>query len=564
MTGLSVKELYSLLALFNDEENQTFESIATTLHRDFNKSCYVKIGLVISTLLKENDLIPRSTQHLVALFLLYEMYKNESLAQNPFAHVFIQLYNKGDKSTDQSETTVGSYPVLTKHGRYFLGLLLTGAIRDHMKKSPRQIISMEHLMMPTVDVNSLEHAINEITPRFPSLSKCGVSAIIPYPDTEAAKDISYSEQQAVIQTCEQMFVGANPAAFELLRPEMIRLAPPLHIAEDEMAWIQPDLAYQVLPLYNKDEMEPEIKKSRDNSEAMPSCTRTADSKLSEYDLKPESPEFPDALVLQNSEDIMKMNDDSVLMLQAFKMTLSTSDQQQLIDRIKEDENFVLATGFTPSKVTKELYFMELVKMEMSLHNMEVVNRLTAQCCVYRNCDRCSDHFKMNGIVEKANFGLKNMRHVELPQEFLHLYVSNCIHACENTQDRYMQSRLVRLVCVFLQSLIRNKIVSVSVSIEASVRRTNIDFKLRTLLNLHLYFTATPAVTNRITVHMMCNQRQFFQAQSDWSRPPWPCRDDLLIEVQAFCLEFNRIKEAAALFRLLKQLDESQNEEHSNT
>lgn len=77
----------------------------------------------------------------------------------------------------------------------------------------------------------------------------------------------------------------------------------------------------------------------------------------------------------------------------------------------------------------------------------------------------------------------------------------------------MQSRLVRLVCVFLQSLIRNKIINVKVNkAKKELKKTN-----------HII----------IIYHI-------FQV--------------LFIEIEAFCVGFSKIKEAAALYRLIKHLE----------
>ncbi|GMI09114.1 hypothetical protein TrVE_jg8079 [Triparma verrucosa] len=95
-------------------------------------------------------------------------------------------------------------------------------------------------------------------------------------------------------------------------------------------------------------------------------------------------------------------------------------------------------------------------MDLSLHSMEVVNRLSSL----------------------------------LSREFILLYMHNCITSSSIITDRYLQSRTVRLVCVFLMSLLRNGRVGVE-----------------------------------------------------------ECR----VEVEGFCVEFSRIREAAGLFKLIKSM-----------
>jgi len=440
MATLNPKELVSLLNIIEEDvvEKNTLENLCSRLHQSFSKSDHFKVGTALVTLLQQPDLLPKASQRLAVITFLYDMYKADHVSTNPFAPVFIHLLNPGE-GFDPGELRFGcQLPRLVPAERQFLTQLVAGQGKEFMKKCPGNISSADPTTVPQVDLTGVQLALAERQSELPHTARATVSGIIS--DPELPQDPASAHAGAAQRrTIEELLVGPDPPGMKTLRPEFMRLAPPLFLREDEMIWQDPVDFSHITYEYDHSLLEHE----EDGTEA---------KKLTQ---------------------------------RACKSTLTLGDQQRLLSELERssDPLVVSGLGLTPAKLPDLVennpmiaieillklmqegssqiteYFSVLVNMEMSLHSMEVVNRLTTA--------------------------------VELPTEFVHLYISNCISTCETIKDKYMQNRLVRLVCVFLQSLIRNKIINVQ---------------------------------------------------------------ELFIEVQAFCIEFSRIREAAALFRLLKQLD----------
>eukprot|EP00794_Sanderia_malayensis_P016862 gene16862-18564_t len=426
--ALSTKELSTLLSILTEETvsgSTSFETIVSSLHHHFGPNDYFRVGTAILMLLQQPDLLPSQYQRITMIILLYEMYKSQPIVKNPFAPLFVNLL------TDEDEFT--NLPKVTMLEKAFIHQLITSPAftRELQKKTPKQVFAAEVNGNQTFDVSTLQQALAERRKEVSEISKSGMKSVIADPDPDSSETVDLQTAQEVI---EHLICAANPPVEDSFQPPFIRLAPPLHQSDNEMVWLNPS--------------------------------------VNNYEI-----EWDTMMCAENTKEVELRQ----LMSRAFNGPLTLIQQQHLLNELDKDPKLVYHVGLTPVKLPDLVennplvaievllkmmqstqiteYFSVLVNMGMSLHSMEVVNRLTTA--------------------------------VELPREFIHLYISNCISKCETIKDKYIQSRLVRLVCVFLQSLIRNKIINIQ---------------------------------------------------------------DIFIEVQSFCLEFSNVREAAALYRLLRNVE----------
>ncbi|XP_075263653.1 CCR4-NOT transcription complex subunit 11-like [Convolutriloba macropyga] len=290
----------------------------------------------------------------------------------------------------------------------------------------------------------------------PLTEKAAISAVIPHPLPQSVSPSSSQQQIAKALECVIPHLGStiNPASF------MFRIPPPPFLASDEgneLIWMNPlDTEHKFLfddSIVSENQSSKSENNNSDNGSLDAPGVSANLRNLLEAAFKNALPN--DQLVEIRNELRNVKNTSGLRFCVDHLAALTEHNPIAAVDLLLK----VLVSSGAGSEHQMLEFLKALVNIQMSVHSMEVVNRLTNE--------------------------------VELPNEFIQMYISNCIQTCEAIQDKFHQNRLVRLLCVFLQSLIRNKVVNVS---------------------------------------------------------------DLMVEMQAFCIEFSGIREAAALFRLMKSLD----------
>ncbi|KDP24230.1 hypothetical protein JCGZ_25887 [Jatropha curcas] len=432
--ALSFEESNVVHSLLTSEQ-RPMDEIVSEFTSKFGRARFFSVCNSLLLLLEDNKML-KSTERLIAFAILHQAYSSQPTSMNPFISYIVNA-----ACDDEAE----------KCERAFLLQLLgsgssTGG-KEFLKHSAANYIkifdSSAHAFPQREELQQQYCDKVHFEPYNSLFKNATVKNIVPDPDVP--RNCDANSQEFDLQPGAKPKLGSGDReenltgllvhlSLEGIGPQWIRPHPPvLPIQDGELVWLNPDNNHELL--------------------------------------------WDHGMCADTSKGAAVRD----LITKALKGPLAPAQQEQVLVELTNDPKLVYHCGLTPRKLpelvennpliavevlTKLInspeiadYFMVLVNMDMSLHSMEVVNRLTTA--------------------------------VELPKDFVRMYITNCISSCENIKDKYMQNRLVRLVCVFLQSLIRNRIIDVK---------------------------------------------------------------DLFIEVQAFCIEFSRIREAAGLFRLLKTLE----------
>ncbi|TPX33419.1 hypothetical protein SeMB42_g07482 [Synchytrium endobioticum] len=393
------------------------------------------ICAALAVLLKERVLLPLPTLRIQALFLLWYFYRTNPVNQHPFLKTFLEYADSSSGSISNSP----SQPQLS--GNLAISWCERWVVRSILFEecTPLALLRPNYtsLLAALHDIVDARGCKENEAPGFKLI-------------TEEEGDRSRREPTVVeaLTAAKQLFeaVGAgNHCALLGFAPTLDVRPPDMLPFANEAIWLEPAIpVHQIEWDYS---LGVDLQE-RDEARKLISLAQSTPLTLAQLQK-----------ILRQLERHPKL---------VYDCGLSPDKLSDLIENNHIVASEVLVRLIESSSIN-DRYLQALLNVNVSLRSMEVVNRLAT--------------------ASSSN----------LPKEFIYLFISTCIQNCGNVKDKYVQYRQVRLVCVFLQSLIRNRILVVGSS----------------------------SNNNSIS-------------------------EDNSVEIQTFCVQFSRVREAAALYKLLKE------------
>ncbi|KAG5451223.1 CCR4-NOT transcription complex subunit 11 [Clonorchis sinensis] len=468
--SVSHKDLQVLSNLLLPERvgQQNLESISTLVQNQFGKTDHFKICRVLMFLL-HHDFLYDAQSRFTALYIIWDMYKSDPRYLNPFLGFLVSYLQ------DETISKLPLSAVLVFHTI----LSQPDQIHEFLKYTPMEILNLRvNNTSRKPDWSALQTELQALNEKLPKVASCGIPCVVPDKDVPSS---FYSEESVPIQLrrhcLDSLLSRTEPfSCQDGLRPEFIRVAPPL---------LPCPQGNGIPRILSKDDVAEDSCSSADNRTVEERQTNVFSGWHEELIWLNPPTIVHDFHWDVGDEQATPITELRTLLNKAMNSTLQQSDQQTIVQMISENPNLVHSLGINvenlPNLVNRnpviaieilavlvdspkaEEFYDALVSMEVTVDSLEVVNRLATR--------------------------------VSLPKEFIQSYISRCMTYCQSLQDKSTQQRNVRIVCVLIQSFIRNKI-----------------------LDIH--------------------------------------NENILIEVQRFCVEFNKVPGANPLYRTIKNMESS--------
>ncbi|CAH8570715.1 unnamed protein product [Heterobilharzia americana] len=403
--------------------------------------------------LLQYDFLYETLSHFIAAYLLWDFWKSETITNsnnNPFME-FLISFLQDETNCKLPRSAISMFHTL---------LHQPDQIRDFLKYTPSQIFDLPCPNVDTKfdwDINQVINNSSTSSSHISKLAASGLACVVPDEDVPSSFEPSFhlhrvatgdssniSELQR--QCLDSLLSHGEPLTCRNnLYPEFLRIAPPLLPCPQGIDKI----------LYDVDEEYESLSHTEFCARPMHKKLLTNES-VSKYGWSEELIWLnPDVVEhdfhWNNSIELVNMTVElRQLISTAIASTLTQSQQQTVVQAIKDNPNVIYNVGITseilPNLVNRnpviaievlqllitspkrDEYLNALLKMEVTVQSIEVVNRLSTK--------------------------------ILLPTEFIQNYISNCLVFCYSVQDKFYQMRHVRLVCVLLQSLIRNNILDI--------------------------------------------------------------------------------------------------------